>query len=124
MEKMATTTLRTLPPPSDGIRSVLGESTLQAQRGRQHPVGYTTRPSEHDPSLCGFARVVLMARWGGVRVPVALAPLEPTIKGPQSSRLRQRLKACVPPVWGRQMVVVAGLAANETVRRIAEKTYA
>jgi hypothetical protein len=29
-----------------------------------------------------------------------------------------------PPAWVRQIVVVAGLAANETVRRIAEKTYA
>jgi len=46
------------------------------------------------------AEVVLMARWGGVRVPVALVPLEPTIKGPQNSRLWQRLKAYVPPLPG------------------------
>jgi len=64
-----------------------------------------------------------MARWGGVRVPGALAPLDRTITGPQHLLLRQRRKACVPPVWVRQRVVVAdaGCAANAPVRLIAEQ---
>jgi hypothetical protein len=46
---MATATLRALPPPSDGVLSLIGESTLQDKRGRQHPLGHTTRHSAHDP---------------------------------------------------------------------------
>ena len=46
---LATATLRTLPPPSEGVLYRIGESTLQDKRGRNHPLGHTTRHSEHDP---------------------------------------------------------------------------
>lgn len=46
---MATATLRSLPPPVDGVLSLIGESTLKDKRGRKHPLGHTTRHSEHDP---------------------------------------------------------------------------
>jgi len=46
---LATATLRTLPPPSDGVLSLIGESTLQDKRGRKPPLGHTTRHREHDP---------------------------------------------------------------------------
>ena len=49
IEGMAPTTLRTLPPPADGVLSLLGDSTLQDKRGRKHPLGQTTRHREHDP---------------------------------------------------------------------------
>jgi hypothetical protein len=61
-----------------------------------------------------------MASWGRWRVPVALATIDPPIKGPQHILFRQMLKDGVPPAWTRQVVVVAeaGCAANETLRRI------
>jgi hypothetical protein len=46
---LATATLRTLPPPADGVRSLIGDSPLQDKRGRQHPLGHTTRHRAHDP---------------------------------------------------------------------------
>jgi hypothetical protein len=46
---LATATLRTLPPPADGVRYLIGESTLKDKRGRKHPLGHTTRHREHDP---------------------------------------------------------------------------
>jgi hypothetical protein len=46
---LATGTLRALPPPSDGVLYLIGESTWKDKRGRQHPLGHTTRHSEHDP---------------------------------------------------------------------------
>ena len=36
---LATATLRTLPPPADGILSLVGESTLKDKRDRQPPLG-------------------------------------------------------------------------------------
>jgi hypothetical protein len=126
LEPMATAPLRTLPPPTDGILALIGESTLQAKRGRKHPLGHITRPSEHDPYPFGCELVVLMARWDRRRVPLALVPMDPQIKGHQHLLLRQMLQECVPPAWVRQVGVVAdaGLAANETWRLIAEKKYA
>jgi hypothetical protein len=67
--------------------------------------------------------VLLIASWDRFRIPVALATIDPNIKGHQNLLLRQRLKAFVPPAWGRQVVVVAeaGFAANATLHLITEK---
>ena len=122
---LATTTLRTLPPPADGVLYLIGDSTLKDKRGRKHPLGHTTRHSEHEPYTFGFEMVLLMASWGPFRVPVALAPIAPHIKGHQNILFRQMLKDFVPPAWTRQVVVVAdaGFAANETLRLITEQNY-
>ena len=122
---LATATLRTLPPPADGVLYLIGDSTLKDQRGRKHPLGHTTRQSEHDPYTFGFEMVLLMVSWGRVRVPVALATIAPQIKGHQNILFRQMLKDFVPPAWTRQVVVVAdaGFAANETLRLITEHKY-
>jgi len=118
----AAATRRTLPPPADGVRSLIGESTLQDKRGRQHPLGPTTRHRAHDPSTFGVEMVLRMVRWGRYRVPVALATIAPHSTGPQHILFRPRLKDCGPPAWPRQVVVVAaaGCAANETLRLITE----
>ena len=123
---MATATLRSLPPPADGVLYLIGDSTLKAKRGRKHPLGHTTRHSEHAPYTFGFEMVLLMARWDRVRVPIALGLIDPKIRGHQNILFRQMLKDFVPPAWVRQIVVVAdaGFAANETLRLITEKHYA
>jgi hypothetical protein len=60
--------------------------------------------------------VLRIARWRRVRVPVALARIDPKINGHQHSLFRQLLKDFVPPAWVRQVVVVAdaGCAAKAT----------
>jgi hypothetical protein len=123
LEQMATAPLRALPPPADGILSLIEESTLQDKRGRKHPLGHTTRHSAHDPYRCGFEMVLRMARWDRLRIPIALAPIDPTCRGHQHILFRQMLRDVVPPAWVRQVVVVAdaGFAANETLRLITEK---
>ena len=69
VDDMATATLRALPPPTDGVLYLIGDSTLKDKRGRKHPLGHTTRHSEHDPYTFGFEMVLLIASWGRVRVP-------------------------------------------------------
>jgi Transposase DDE domain len=122
---MATATLRTLPPPSDGILYLIGDSTLKEKRGRKHPLGHTTRHSDHDPYTFGFEIVLLVASWGRLRIPVALGLIDPKIRGHQNILFRQMLKDFGPPAWVRQLVVVAdaGFAANATLRLITEKHY-
>ena len=67
--------------------------------------------------------VLLIASWGRFRVPVALAPIDPTCRGHQNILFRQMLQNFVPPAWVRQVVVLAdaGFAANATLRLITEK---
>jgi hypothetical protein len=123
---MAASTLRALPPPADGILYLIGDSTLKEKRGRKHPLGHTTRQSEHAPYTFGFEMVLLIASWGACRVPITLAPIDPQCRGPQNFLFRQMLQDFVPPAWVRQIVVVAdaGFAANATLRLIHEKKYA
>src|SRR6266851_4371794 len=120
---MATATLRALPPPAEGVLSLIGDSTVQAQRGRKHPLGRTTRHSEHEPYRFGCEVVLRIARWERFRVPVALALLDPPCRGHQHILLRQMLQDFVPPAWVQQVVVVAdaGFAAHATLRLITEK---
>jgi hypothetical protein len=125
VEDMATAALRALPPPADGVLYLIGDSTLKDKRGRKHPLGHMTRHSEHDPYTFGFEMVLLIASWGRFRVPVALAPMDPEIKGHQNILFRQMLKDFVPPAWVKQVVVVAdaGFAANATLHLITELHY-
>jgi hypothetical protein len=123
---MATATLRSLPPPADGVLYLIGDSTLKPKRGRKHPVGHITRHSEYDPYLFGFEVVLLIASWDRVRIPVALGLIHPQCRGHQNILFRQMLRDFVPPAWAQHIVVIgdAGFAANETLRLLAEKHYA
>jgi hypothetical protein len=104
MTAMAATTRRTLPPPLDGLRYRIGDRTLQATRGQQHPLGHTTRHRAPDPDPCGCAMVLLMASWECFRLPLALVPIDPQGRGHQNILCRQLLKAVVPPAWARRVV--------------------
>jgi hypothetical protein len=122
---LAATTLRSLPPSSDGVLYLIGDSTLKPKRGRKHPVGHFTRHGEHEPYQFGFELVVLIASWDHFRVPVALGLIDPQQRGPQNRLFRQMLQAFVPPGWGQKVIVVAdaGFAAHATLRLITEKHY-
>jgi hypothetical protein len=125
MTQMAAATLRTLPPPADGVLYVIGDSTVKEKCGRKHPLGHTTRHGEHEPYTFGFEMVLVMASWDRFRVPVALALIAPKIKGHQNILFRQMLQDFAPPSWTRHIVVIAdaGFAANATLRLITEKHY-
>ena len=122
---LATATRRALPPPADGVLYLIGDSTVKEKRGRKHPLGRTTRHSEHDPYTFGFEVVLLIASWEHVRVPVALALIDPTYRGHQNILFRQMLQDFVPPTWAHHIVVVAdaGFAANATMRLLTERHY-
>jgi hypothetical protein len=122
----ATATLRSLPPPADGVLYLIGDSTLKPKRGRKHPSGHFTRHGEHELYQFGFELVLLIARWDRVRVPIALGLIDPKRRGHQNILFRQMLKTFVPPAWVRHVVVVAdsGFAANETLRLITQHKYA
>ena len=123
---VAAATLRSLPPPPNGVLYLIGDSTLKPKRGRKHPLGHFTRHGEHDPYQFGFELVLLMASWDRFRVPVAVGLIDPQCRGHQNRLFRQMLKDFVPPAWVQQVVVVAdaGFAANETLRLITKQKYA
>jgi hypothetical protein len=64
--------------------------------------------------------VILIASWDRYRFPIAIAPLDPEIKGHQNLLFRHMRKTFKPPSWVRQVVVSAdaGFAANQTLQLI------
>ena len=117
---MSQKVVRTLLPPADGRLYLIGDTTHKTKRGRKHPLGHVTRQSESSPYTFGFDMVVLIASWDSFRIPVAIAPIDPKRKGHQNILFRQMLKDFVPPVWVREIIVVAdaGYAANPPLKLI------
>lgn len=111
--------------PADGRLYLTGDTTLKGKRGKKHPLGYQTRLSEYSRFVFGFSAVLLVACWGRVRVPVAIALMDPKKKGQQNELFRQMLQDFVPPAWARQVIVIAdaGYAAKATLRLIMQKQY-
>jgi hypothetical protein len=120
--QMARDVLRWLPPPADGVIHLSGDKTRKEKRGRKHPLGTFSRENDHAPYTFGFDLVVMIASWDRFRVPLALAPIDPDIKGHQNIVFRHMLKTLELPPWVRQVVVSAdaGFAANKTLQLITD----
>ena len=119
---MAAQVLRSLPPAAEGTLYLIGDTTHKPKRGRQHPLGLVTRQSESSPSTFGFNMVVLVASWDRVRIPIAMATIDPKRKGHQNIFFRQMLRDFEPPSWVREVVVLAdaGSPANPTLTLIKD----
>jgi hypothetical protein len=122
MSGRADKVVRSLPPPSDGKLDLMGDTTHKPKRGQPHPLGLVTRQSESSPSTFGCNMGVLVARWDGLRIPIAMATIAPQRKGHQNSWCRQMLRDFVPPSWVREVMVLAdaGYPAHPTLKLITD----
>ena len=118
----AAATLRSLPPPPDGVLYLIGASTRKPKRGRKPPVGHCTRHGAQEPDQFGFELGRWRASGARGRLPVAVGLMEPRGRGHQQRLGRQRLKDLGPPAGVPQVVVVAaaGRAATEPLRLITK----
>jgi hypothetical protein len=123
--RMASDVLRWLPPPADGVLHLSGDKTRKEKRGRKHPLGSVSRENEHAPYTFGFDMVILIASWDRYRFPIAIAPIDPAIKGHQNLLFRYMLQTFTLPSWVRQVVVSAdaGFAANKTLQLIDDLNW-
>lgn len=114
-----------LPPPEDGTLYLIGDSTNKGKRGEKHPLGRKLKTNEYDSYRFGFEMVILIASWGKYRLPIALAPINPEVKGHQNIIFREMIERFVPPAWAHTIIVEAdaGFAANKTFSLIEEKGY-
>jgi hypothetical protein len=122
---MAQKVLRAFPPAADGKLSLLGDTTHTPTRGSKHPLGHLTRQSMSSPSFFGVGMVVLVARWNGLRLPIAMATSDPTRQGHQHIVLRQMVRDVEPPSWVREIVVLgdAGSPAHAPLTCIEEQGW-
>ena len=125
LSDMVRQVLPMLPPPVDGTLYLIGDSTKKGKRGEQHPLGRQLKTNDYQGYSFGFEMVILVASWGKYRLPIALAPIDPQIKGHQNILFREMLNSFVPPGWAQTVIVEAdaGFAANKTFSLIEERGY-
>jgi hypothetical protein len=105
--------LQALPPPADGIRSLVGDSTLKGKRGPKHPVAHKTRLSQHHPDVFGFRIVLLVAPWEVYRIPGDFAVVrrqDAPAYQTENALFRQMLHEFRRPGWCQEVVVTADAA--------------
>ena len=125
VDAMSEAVLAALPPPADGVVHLTGDSTVTERTGEKQPLARKTRTNEYAPYVFGQALVLMIAQWGGYRVPVRAAVVDPKLTGHQNLLFRQMLQDFVPPAWVKAVVVEAdaAFAAKATLTLITEQGW-
>jgi hypothetical protein len=120
--------LATLPPPHDGVCSLVVDSTLKSKTGQKHPLAKKYRLNEYGPSIFGLHLVVVMLQWGNDRLPVDFE-LGRRKDAPQyrseNTLFRWMLVRFRRPSWAEMVVVVAdaAYASKANVQLIQQRGY-
>jgi len=120
LELMVDDLLYCLPPPRDGVLHLIPDTTRKEKTGEKQPLAYTTKMGKFEPFLFGHSVLLMIAHWGGFRIPVSVRVIDPAIKGHQNLLAREMLHNFKPPAWCRQVIVEAdaGFAAKKTLQQI------
>jgi Transposase DDE domain len=113
LEWLVSETLAAFPPPKDGVRYLVVDSTLKGKRSKLNPLAKKGRLNEYAPYTFGLHVVILIAQWEVYRVPLAFRLVKPKgSKGYQSENalFREMLQAVILPAWCKKVVVVADAA--------------
>jgi hypothetical protein len=120
--------IATLPPPVDGVCSVVVDSTLKDKTGQKPPLAKKGRLNAYAPSIFGLHLVVVMLHWGNYRSPVDVE----IVRRKDDARSRSENRLCRwmvvrfrRPLWAAMGVVVAdaALASKANLRRIQQRGY-
>ena len=122
LDVMVDDLLYSLPPPKDGVLHVIPDTTRKEKTGEKQPLAYTTKMGKFEPYLFGHSVLLMIAHWGGFRIPVAVRVINPKIKGHQNILVREMLRKFRPPAWCQRVIVEAdaGFAAKKTLQLVVE----
>src|SRR5262245_11706810 len=122
LDLMVADILYSLPPPKDGVLHLIFDTTRKEKTGEKQLLAFTTQMGKFEPDVFGHSVLVLIAHWGGFRIPLAVRVLDPKIKGQQNILVREILRKFKQPVWCQQVIVEAdaGFAAKKTLRLLDE----
>lgn len=125
LDLMVDDLLYSLPPPGDGVLHLIPDTTRKEKTGEKQPLAYTTKMGKFEPYLFGHSVLLMIAHWGGFRIPVAVRVINPKIKGHQNILVREMLHQFRLPVWCRRVIVEAdaGFAAKKTLQLIVELDF-
>jgi Transposase DDE domain len=108
VEWWAQKALTLLPPPEDGVLTLIGDGSHKPKCGQQNPLAQTGRTSEHDPWFFGIRFALLVASWDGWRLPVAFRLLRPKNHPryrTENALFREMVMGFTPPTWATDILV-------------------
>jgi len=126
VEWWAQEALATLPPPSDGTLSLVGDGSEKPKRGTQNPLAQKGRKSEHHPWFFGIRFALLIANWDVYRLPMAFRLIRPKNHPeyqPENALFREMVGRFVPPVWAKRVIVEgdAAYGSQENIKMVQQR---
>lgn len=112
--------LALLPPPADGVLTLIGDSSHKPQRGPLNPLAQRGRTSEPDPWFFGIRCALLVARWDGWRLPGAFRLIRPKTHPhyrPENALFREMGLGFTPPAWATDILVEGDAAYGSYAHR-------
>jgi hypothetical protein len=108
VEWWAQQALTLLPPPEDGVLTLIGDGSHKPKRGPHNPLAQTGRTSEHDPWFFGIRFALLIVSWDVFRFPVAFRLIRPKNHPhyrTENELFRDMVRGFTPPSWATDIVV-------------------
>src|SRR6266545_4808792 len=96
-----------LPPPSNGVLSLVGDGRDKPKRGTTNPLAHKGRKSEHHPWFFGMRFALLIANWDQYRLPVAFRLIRPKSHleyQPEHALFRAMVGDFIPPAWAQRVI--------------------
>lgn len=120
--------IATLPPPEDGVCSLVVDSTLNEKTGQKHPLAKKGRLNEYAPYIFGLHMVIVMLPWGNYRIPVDFEIVrrkEDPLYRSENRLFRWMLVRFRRPACAKSVVVVAeaAFASKANVKLIQRRGY-
>jgi hypothetical protein len=108
VEWWAQQALSLLPPPADGVLTLIGDSSHKPKRGQHTPLAQTGRTSECEPWFFGIRFALLVVSWDTFRVPVAFRLMRPKTHPyscTENELFREMVMGFMPPAWATDILV-------------------
>src|SRR6266545_3204148 len=126
VEWWAQEALATLPPPSDGTLSLVGDGSEKPKRGTQNPLAQKGRKSEHHPWFFAMRFALLIVNWDVYRFPVAFRLIRPKRHPAYQSEnalCREMVGRFPPPPWAKRVIVEgdAAYGSQDNIKRVIQR---
>jgi hypothetical protein len=118
--------LNTVPPPQDGILSVVGDGSEKPKRGKKNPLAQQGRKGTNKPWFVAVRFALLIVNWDNYRLPVAFRPIRPK-SHPQYRKEHDlfcdMVRSFVPPLWAHTIVVEgdAGYGSQDNMKMVLQR---
>jgi len=119
-------TIKSFPPPENGVVYFVGDGSHKDKRGKKNPTVQKGKTSKTKPWYFGIRFILVVLCWDTYRIPVAfriiLPKTHPDYKT-EGALFREIIEEYEPPAWAKKVIVIgdAGYSSKVNMKSITEK---